>query len=186
VKFIYRCPEDGFEASGSAEKVLHEFFEHKASAHNWKPTEDRDPPVSSRKESYVFLWRCGEAGCRFEISGDDLRTMKEQARHHDLDQHQGKTSLTWDSNSRIVSSLPTRYPEVPNKALIVTPSHPLRVLLPRTKPVGQATVKIPKPMKKAIEAFLTTSTAKSLSLDSQSDVVTRAVREYLEKFGIET
>ena len=56
--------------------------------------------------------------------------------------------------------------------------------MPKTKSPGQTTVKIPRYMIQAVDDFLKTDKAKRLGLDSKSDVVTAAVRDLLEKYGI--
>ena len=54
---------------------------------------------------------------------------------------------------------------------------------PKDKPPKHATVRIPKPMVKAIEEFLKTQRAKEMGYIHKVDVVTDAVRDLLEKHG---
>jgi Arc/MetJ family transcription regulator len=56
--------------------------------------------------------------------------------------------------------------------------------MPKTGSAGYLTLRIPRPMAEVIEEFLRTDKAKRLGLDSKSDVVTAAVREFLEKHGM--
>jgi Arc/MetJ-type ribon-helix-helix transcriptional regulator len=54
---------------------------------------------------------------------------------------------------------------------------------PKDKPPKHATVRIPKPIVRAIEEFLNTQKAKQMGYIHKVDVVTDAVRKLLEKYG---
>ncbi len=54
--------------------------------------------------------------------------------------------------------------------------------MPKTKGEG-ATVRIPAGMKEAVTRFLATEEARELGLDSQSDVMAAALREFLDEKG---
>ncbi len=52
--------------------------------------------------------------------------------------------------------------------------------MPKTKG-KQAVVRIPAPLLKMVDVYLTTDKAKKQGLDSKSDVISQAVRELLKK-----
>jgi len=55
---------------------------------------------------------------------------------------------------------------------------------PEGRPKSSDTVRIPSEMLKAIEEFLKTDIARSRGFRFKSDVVTAAVRDLLDKYGV--